>query len=164
MTMVMLQRLNQCHKRAVSSSVPTYRRCQMIKRILVAVAALSVSAAVVGAQTKIEKVPIRPTSAANAKQMFDTYCAVCHGKDAKGGGPAAAALKKAPADLTRISARNGGSFPDVKVKRFIEGLDQVAAHGTRDMPMWGELFRSLDGASNSGFAQIRVQALNDYLK
>ena len=96
--------------------------------------------------------------------MFDTYCAVCHGKDAKGGGPAAAALKKAPADLTRISARNGGSFPDVNVKRFIEGLDQVAAHGTRDMPMWGELFRSLDGASNSGFAQIRVQALNDYLK
>jgi mono/diheme cytochrome c family protein len=136
----------------------------MVKCIVVAVAALTVSAAVVSAQTKIEKGPIKQTSAANAKQMFDTYCAVCHGKDAKGGGPAAASLKKAPADLTRISARNGGSFPDVKVKRFIEGLDQVDAHGTRDMPMWGELFRSLDGAGNSGFAQIRVQALNDYLK
>jgi mono/diheme cytochrome c family protein len=135
----------------------------MIKRIAVAVAALTVSAAVVSAQTKIEKGPIKQTPASNGKQMFDTYCAVCHGKDAKGGGPAAAALKKAPADLTRISARNGGSFPDVKVKRFIEGLDQVDAHGTRDMPMWGELFRSLD-AGNSGFAQIRVQALNDYLK
>jgi mono/diheme cytochrome c family protein len=135
----------------------------MVKRIVVAVAALTVSAAVVSAQTKIEKGPIKRTSASNGKQMFDTYCAVCHGKDAKGTGPAAKALTKTPADLTRISARNGGTFPDVRVKRFIEGLDEVPAHGTRDMPMWGELFRSLD-PGNSGFAQIRVQALNDYLK
>lgn len=135
----------------------------MVKCIVVAVAALTVSAAVVSAQTKIEKGPIKQTLASNGKQMFETYCAVCHGKDAKGTGPAAKALTKTPADLTRISARNGGTFPDVKVKRFIEGLDEVAAHGTRDMPMWGELFRSLD-AGDRGFAQIRVQALNDYLK
>jgi len=135
----------------------------MVTRIVVAIAALTVSAAVVSAQTKIEKGPIKQTLASNGKQMFETYCAVCHGKDAKGTGPAAKALTKTPADLTRISARNGGTFPDVKVKRFIEGLDEVAAHGTRDMPMWGELFRSLD-AGDRGFAQIRVQALNDYLK
>jgi hypothetical protein len=57
-------------------------------------------------------------------------------------------------------ARNGGKFPDVQVKRYIEGLDEVAAHGSRDMPMWGELFRSLSRDT----AQIRVQALSDYVK
>jgi mono/diheme cytochrome c family protein len=92
--------------------------------------------------------------------MFQSYCAACHGKTAKGDGPAAVALKKAPADLTKINARNGGKFPEVKVKRYIEGLDEVAAHGTRDMPMWGPLFRDLSRDT----AQIRVQALSDYLK
>jgi mono/diheme cytochrome c family protein len=92
--------------------------------------------------------------------MFKTYCAVCHGADAKGTGPAAKSLTKAPADLTKISSRNGGTYPEVKVTRYIEGLDEVAAHGTRDMPMWGGLFRGL----NRDTAQIRITALSDYIK
>ena len=112
------------------------------------------------AQTTIKKVPIKPTSVSDGKQMFDSYCAVCHGKDGKGNGPATKALTKAPTDLTKISARNGGAFPDVKVRRFIEGLDEVAAHGTRDMPMWGDLFRS----SNRDMDQLRIKVLSDYLK
>jgi mono/diheme cytochrome c family protein len=132
----------------------------MVGRILVAVAAVTVSAAVAAAQTRIEKVPIKPTSAADAGQMFTAYCAVCHGKDGKGNGPAAKALNKAPADLTRISARNNGVFPEVRVRRFIEGLDEVAAHGTRDMPIWGDLFRSL----KDDVAPIRVEGLAQYVK
>ena len=69
-------------------------------------------------------------------------------------------LAKTPADLTKLAARNNGTFPDIKVRRYIEGLDEVAAHGTRDMPMWGDLFRSL----NRDTAQIRVEALAQYLK
>jgi mono/diheme cytochrome c family protein len=134
----------------------------MLRRVLVvAVVALAVSVGVARAQT-IEKVPIKPTNASDAREMFDSYCAVCHGKDAKGNGPAAKALTKAPADLTRISARNNGTFPEVKVRRFIEGLDEVAAHGTRDMPIWGELFRSL--RQNPDVTQIRIAALTNYLK
>ena len=132
----------------------------MIKYVLVAVVILAVSAGAAGAQTKIEKGPIKQTPASNAKMMFDTYCAVCHGKEGKGNGPAAASLTKAPADLTKISARNGGTFPEVKVRRYIEGLDEVPAHGTRDMPMWGDLFKSL----NRDTAAIRVEALAQYLK
>jgi mono/diheme cytochrome c family protein len=124
---------------------------------------LIVAAGLAGAQTKIEKVPITRTSPTDGKQMFDMYCAACHGKDAKGTGPAAAALKTTPADLTRIAARSGGKFPEVRVKRYIEGLDEVAAHGTRDMPVWGPLFRSLD-PGGAGTDQLRVQALTDYLK
>ena len=132
----------------------------MMKRIFVALVVLLVSAIGANAQTTVQKAPIKPTSAGDAKTMFNSYCSPCHGKEAKGNGPAATALAKAPADLTKISARNGGKFPDVKVKRYIEGLDEVAAHGSRDMPMWGELFRSLDRDT----AQIRIQGLSDYLK
>ncbi|MBI3403017.1 MAG: c-type cytochrome [Acidobacteria bacterium] len=131
----------------------------MMKRMLVAVVVLTVSAGAAQAQT-VKKAPIKPTAASDAGKMFDTYCAVCHGKDGKGAGPAAKALAKAPADLTKLTARNGGTFPDVHVRRYIEGLDEVAAHGSRDMPMWGDLFRSL----NRDTAQIRVAALAEYLK
>lgn len=132
----------------------------MVRRVLVAVAVLSLCASAAHAQPQVKKEPIKPVAASDAPAMFQSYCAACHGKTAKGDGPAAAALKKAPADLTKISARNGGTYPEVKVKRYIEGLDEVAAHGTRDMPMWGALFRDL----NRDTAQIRVQALSDYLK
>lgn len=132
----------------------------MVRRVLVAAAILMFTASIAGAQPQIKKEPIKPVSASNAQAMFGSYCAPCHGKLGVGDGPAAAALVKKPADLTKIAARNGGTFPDVKVKRYIEGADEVAAHGSRDMPMWGSLFRDLDRNT----AAIRVQALNDYLK
>jgi mono/diheme cytochrome c family protein len=132
----------------------------MLKPVLVGVAFLTFFAASAQAQPQVEKKPIKPVPASDAAGMFQSYCAVCHGKEGKGNGPAASALSKAPADLTRIAARNGGTFPDVRVKRYIEGLDEVAAYGTRAMPMWGDLFRSLSRDT----AQIRVQELSDYLK
>lgn len=132
----------------------------MLKPVLVGVAVLTLFAASAQAQPQVEKKPIKPVPASDAAGMFQNYCAVCHGKEGKGNGPAASALTKTPADLTRIAARNGGAFPDVRVKRYIEGLDEVPAHGTRDMPMWGDLFRSLSRDT----AQIRIQALSDHLK
>lgn len=132
----------------------------MIRFVFIALVALTLSAGSAFAQVKIEQAPIKNVNAADAKGMFDSYCAVCHGKDGKGLGPAAKALTKAPADLTRVNARNGGQFPDVRVRRYIEGLDEVPAHGTRDMPMWGSLFNSL----NRDTAQLRIAALADYIK
>jgi mono/diheme cytochrome c family protein len=132
----------------------------MIRSFVAVVVALLLSATGAYAQTKIEKVPIKPVSAGDAAKMFNSYCAVCHGKEGKGNGPAASALTKVPADLTQISARNGGKFPDVKVSRYIEGADQVQAHGTRDMPMWGDLFRSI----GQDTAQMRVAGLTEYIK
>jgi mono/diheme cytochrome c family protein len=111
---------------------------------------------------KIQNTTIQATSAADGKQVFTTYCATCHGKTGKGDGPAAAALKKAPADLTKISARNGGTFPEAKISRFIDGSDEVAAHGNRDMPVWGALFMSLN--SDQSQAKLRVHNLAEYLK
>ena len=132
----------------------------MVRLILATLVVLAVSSGSAFAQPKVETAPIKNVSAANANGMFDSYCAVCHGKEGKGNGPAASALAKVPADLTRITARNGGKFPDVRVRRYIEGLDEVPAHGTRDMPMWGSLFNSL----NRDTAQLRIAALADYIK
>jgi mono/diheme cytochrome c family protein len=133
----------------------------MLRHVLVALAVVSLSAGGAYAQQpQVKQGTIKQVPASDARAMFDSYCAVCHGKTGVGDGPAAKALSKAPADLTRLSTRNGGSFPEVKVKRYIEGADEVAAHGSRDMPMWGTLFNSLSRDT----AQIRIQALSDLLK
>ena len=131
----------------------------MTRQILTAVAAVAFVASTAWAQ-KIEQTPMKRTAANDGAGMFNAYCASCHGLDATGNGPAAKALAKAPADLTKITARNGGTFPETKIKRYIEGADEIAAHGSRDMPVWSTLFRSMEPAT----VPLRVQALADFLK
>ncbi len=109
----------------------------------------------------IKRVPVTDVGSIDGQELFNHYCAVCHGKEAKGTGPAADALKKAPADLTQISRKAGGTFPEVHVMRIIKGDDVVGAHGSRDMPIWGELFGSLRGKET---AELRVNALMRYLE
>lgn len=92
------------------------------------------------ATTAVTAPTLTPPELARAVEDFNTYCSVCHGSDAKGGGPVAAELKTPPADLTRISIRAGGSFPTEDVFRKVEGLDMPLAHGTSAMPIWGALF------------------------
>ena len=113
-------------------------------------------------QTKINNVVPKDVSPANGKAMFQEYCASCHGTDGKGTGPAAPALKKAPADLTQLSAHNNGKFPDVRVSRYIEGMDTVQAHGNRDMPIWGDVFKSLN--RDSAASTMRVSNLTEYVR
>jgi mono/diheme cytochrome c family protein len=130
----------------------------MITRITLATFAL----ATIGFGQTIKKVPPIPTSATSGKEMFTEYCAACHGQDAKGGGPAAPALKQMPADLTQLAAHNRGKFPDSRVALYIEGDDTVASHGSRDMPIWGNIFKSMN--SSKDVAALRVSNLTDYIK
>src|SRR6185503_21008192 len=84
---------------------------------------------------------IRLIDSIQGPNLYQAYCAVCHGANAKGGGPMAPFLKTAPSDLTRISSRNGGMFPRTRVRRIIAGEDSLAGgHGTRQMPIWGPIF------------------------
>ncbi len=62
-----------------------------------------------------------PDGRVSGRALFDQYCVACHGKSGIGDGPAAAGLGKKPADLTRISERNGGTFPMVRVMSVIDG-------------------------------------------
>jgi mono/diheme cytochrome c family protein len=93
---------------------------------------------------------------------FKAYCVSCHGLQAKGDGPAALALKKVPADLTGIAKRNGGKFSSSDVEGVIMGTNVMAAHGSRDMPIWGPVFQSL--APDSSVMKLRVTNLINYLK
>jgi mono/diheme cytochrome c family protein len=112
---------------------------------------------------EIKKVPIQRTPAADGQQMFTTYCAVCHGKEGRGDGPAANALKKRPADLTQLARKHDGKFPEMEVMNFITGNDVIAAHGSRTMPVWGDLFHALS-PNDHEVVQIRVNNLTDYVK
>ena len=87
---------------------------------------------------------------------------MCHGVNGKGEGPAAESLKKRPADLTQISRRHNGKFPELAVQRMIRGDDLVAAHGVRDMPTWGAIFNEM--SPDPELVQARVYALSKYIE
>lgn len=74
------------------------------------------------------------------KKEFEANCASCHGTSGKGNGPITDLLKKSPPDLTQLTKKNGGVFPMERLYKVIEG-SEVAAHGTRDMPIWGYDYR-----------------------
>ena len=96
--------------------------------------------------------------------LFKTYCVVCHGADARGTGPLASSMRRKPADLTGLSARNGGAFPSEMTQRVIDGKNPVKGHGGGDMPVWGDaLSRSQDGGS-AEVVQHRIEELVNYLK
>lgn len=111
----------------------------------------------------VKHVPITNVSPISGKEMFNSYCAVCHGIDAKGGGPAAAALKAAPADLTVLAHKNDGKYPAAHVDAAIRGESLMASHGSKDMPMWGPLFSSIS-QGHEAVVQQRVANLVDYIQ
>lgn len=86
--------------------------------------------------------------------LYRHYCATCHGRDAKGKGPAAAALKVPPPDLTVIARREKGIFPASQVKAIVRGGTVVAAHGSVEMPVWGPIFHALDPSDARVTARI----------
>src|SRR5450432_1881961 len=127
-----------------------------MKRLTLSLALLAVSVPclALAQNTTIKQVPVRATHTMEGPELYTEYCAVCHGKDGKGGGPAAAALKKQPTDLTQLARNNGGKFDALRIQGAITGSDVVAAHGSRDMPTWGTVFASM--STDEGTRKIRI--------
>ena len=123
---------------------------------------ICVPALAVAQNTVIKQVPVRTTRTLEGPDLYAEYCAVCHGKDGRGGGPAAAALKKEPPDLTQLARKNGGKFDELRVREVITGSDVVAAHGSRDMPTWGTVFASM--SNNEGMRRIRINMLVKHIE
>jgi mono/diheme cytochrome c family protein len=92
--------------------------------------------------------PTRDQLVLEGKATYERSCASCHGIDARGDGPVASSLKVRPADLTQLARRNGGVFPRTEVIAIVTGETPIAAHGTRDMPIWRLRF----GPTSSGAA------------
>jgi len=93
--------------------------------------------------------------------LYRAYCASCHGEDGKGNGPAASAMKISPPDLTRISERNGGQFPEARMTQIIAGDQAITAHGSRAMPVWGPVFHQIENDQDWG--HVRLHNLIGYL-
>ncbi len=81
---------------------------------------------------------------------YQNYCAVCHGVDAKGQGLMSRFLTVRPADLTQLAKKNGGAFPFWQTYRVVDGREEVRGHGSREMPIWGDRFRTQAGGNDSG--------------
>ena len=77
------------------------------------------------------------------KSEFQSSCASCHGTDGKGKGPVSEQLKVPPSDLTMLAKNNNGVFPTNAVYETIHGSKTIPAHGTREMPIWGERFNPI---------------------
>jgi mono/diheme cytochrome c family protein len=98
--------------------------------------------------------------------LYAQYCGACHGSGGKGDGPLAATLRRPPADLTQIAARNGGKFDESALMTVIDGRRAVAEHGPRDMPVWGARFEDeLKGEPMHTYVGLlQTRSLVDYLR
>ena len=93
--------------------------------------------------------------------IFKNYCASCHGASGYGDGPVAPALKTKVPMLTTLARRNHGKFPSARVRSIIAGDENHAAHGSREMPVWGPVFHQIQNDQDLGY--VRLQNVTEYL-
>ena len=109
------------------------------------------------------KEPVALIDSIQGSQLFNAYCAVCHGKEGKGDGSMAKALKAKPSDLSRLHWRSGGQFPAHRLAEIISGEEQKAkGHGSREMPVWGPIFSQVSRDQDLG--RVRVDNLVKHIQ
>ena len=114
--------------------------CSILNLSISAAVALTISTGVYASEEE-------DFTVAFGKSEFGKRCAVCHGPGGVGDGPLADLLLQPPPDLTKISQRNNGKFPVLDIYQAIDGRRGLRAHGTMDMPIWGNYYR-LDAQEN----------------
>jgi mono/diheme cytochrome c family protein len=114
----------------------------------------------------VRSVAAPPIASVEGEDNFKAYCAVCHGPDGRGDGPAAPAMKAPVPDLTQLAKRHGGKFDPLTVEQVIRGTDRkmtTPAHGVESMPIWGDVFRA-NGSLDPAVTTVRVRNLVKYLQ
>jgi len=128
------------------------------------IAAVLLAAVPSGSQNVTVKTkPITYIHPDDGREMYVTYCAPCHGMTGEGNGPAAPAFKQAPTNLTLLAKTHGGKYPRDAVKTTLTFGTNVPAHGDVKMPVWSDLFRSLDN-QDSSLVNWRIHNLTHYVK
>jgi len=137
---------------------------QATRYVAVLVVLLLCSAVSGLAQEKtVKKAAVQSTPANSGAEMFKSYCAPCHGTDAKGAGPASADLKTTPPDLTTLAKRHDGKFPSDYVATVLRNGVKAPAHGSSDMPVWGPLLATVSGHDDA-IVSMRISNLVRYLE
>jgi len=134
-------------------------------RVGLALSAMLLAGSVCAAQgTSREKAKSAPLiDSIQGPDLYKAYCASCHGAGAKGDGVMTASLRVKPSDLTRIAARNGGTFPLMRIESIISGETlPPAGHGSSQMPVWGPIFSHVDRDQDLG--RVRIDNLARYLR
>ena len=136
-------------------------------RYLIWLSAMLLAGTVVSAgqesKSAVKHATAATTSPSSGKEMFMSYCASCHGKSAKGDGPAGRALNQAPADLTTLAKRNGGKYPSDRVISVLRGQATLMAHGDQEMPVWGPVFWKMS-QGHEELVQMRITNLANYIE
>lgn len=135
----------------------------MPRRLVLLSVALAIAAAA-ASQTTGSRLPQLVPPSLTGHDLYDFYCASCHGRDGRGAGPVAPALRSAPTNLTQLALHNGGVFPQARVQAYVtnDAGIRTAAHGTSEMPVWGPIFRSLDPSDT--MVRIRIGNIVAYLE
>jgi len=138
----------------------------MMNRWMVLTAAAIAALGISGTRAGAEEPGYDPVLAELGAPLFVRHCAACHGREGRGYGSARVALVKQPADLTAIAARRGGAFPTGEIARVIDGRFDLPAHGSREMPVWGQRFGSdvADPEVGESIGRGNIASLVEYLK
>jgi mono/diheme cytochrome c family protein len=107
----------------------------------------------------------RATDGGQGQQFYMQYCSSCHGKDGRGNGSVTSYLKVKVPDLTLLKRNNNGVYPTARVMSSIDGTRAVRAHGEREMPVWGEVFRKeTEGQRYSELTSLlKAKAIAEYV-
>jgi|SRR5215469_1220132 len=98
------------------------------------------------------------------RQLFLRYCASCHGVDGSGGGPVAKSLRDPPANLRLLADKYGSPLPAEALVDLIDGRKAVRAHGTSEMPVWGErLYATSEGTKGESGITDAIQKIVAFL-
>jgi len=112
-----------------------------------------IRAALVAASLTAAPLMLHAQNSDIGRREYVNSCAVCHGDSGKGDGPIVKSLKTSPTDLTTLQKHNGGVFPFGGVYEIIDGRNAIAAHGSHDMPVWGDRFK----AYNAELAELALR-------
>ena len=96
-------------------------------------------------------------------RLFFNHCAACHGDDAEGTGPVAASMRVTVPNLRSLAQRNGGVFPADAVTAYVDGREIKTAHGDRQMPIWGDVFRGAEQGVAERTVRRRIAAVVDFI-
>ncbi len=148
----------------------TYKRLALASGAVIATLAVFITPTAMAADVVVEQQFLTASQArtSDGEALYDELCAVCHGQAGKGDGPAVAALRQTPVDLTVLQTANDGEFPTEALVEIIYGKKRIAAHETQDMPIWGRAFEyTQPDASRHGrikFAKTKIHSIVEYIE
>ena len=114
--------------------------------------------------------PAQPTRPDFGKREYEASCAACHGIQGRGDGPYKPYLTRSPSDLSTLAKSNRGVLPFNAIYEVVDGRRTPEGHGTRDMPIWGNVYRIAAAADYmevpydpERYVRTRILALIEYI-